>query len=64
MARRRCWSLPRLASVINFSTNGLISLAFWMVVEIVSCSMSDWAMFRRIARRCAEFLLNWRPATL
>ena len=37
IARRLAGSVPFLANVINFSAKGLTSLAFSIVVEIVSC---------------------------
>jgi hypothetical protein len=52
MALRLADNVPFLASVINFSAKACTSLAFSIVVETVSCWMSEETKFRRIARRC------------
>jgi hypothetical protein len=52
MALRLAASVPFLARVMSLSAKDFTSLAFSIVVEIVSCCMSEATKFRRIARRC------------
>src|ERR1043166_9726632 len=61
-ARRRAWSVPALAVVISFSTNGRSYLAFASVVSIAPSSMSEVARLRMSESFCSPVRRSWRPA--
>jgi FkbM family methyltransferase len=61
-ANRRACSVPFLANVMSFSTNGRTYLAFSTVVIIRSWRNSAIAKLRCIAKRCEALRFSFRPA--